>query len=258
MAFFKDFYLHPAFSTKEDRIYWLRFLNAYNHEIHEDGSISILGQKRVKSTYTSIVKGQARTVSFRDELKLKHIPFKFRKVNMNFDLSNSGITSLEGCPEIVMGDFDCSYTNIASLTNAPSFVKDSFVCDSCPNLTSLKGCPETVPYIFSSRKTKISSLEGGPKKVQKAYVDFNPHLTSLKGAPEFFEKHSEGTDSSLLFSFEGNKALKDLVGLPYADNLEYRYIHTKFTREEIEKAKNSSRIHSHMDQEEKDIFGGVF
>jgi len=269
----KNFYLHPEYARRDDpkfiqeygpslknkgREYWLRWLSCFKHEIYEDGSISILGQLRPpnvnsKTEFTSKdIRRTKADVSFADDRTISHIPFKFKKIVGNLILSDSGITSLEGCPEIVTGSFYCTNTKIQSLKDSP-LVGESFICDSC-NLTSLEGSPEIVPYIFSCKKTRITSLENGPREVGAMIVKRNGTLKTLKGAPLF----KPFNNNKMFFDFSECPNLSDLTGLPYTDGLEYKYDTYKFSKEEIEKAKNSSRIYSHLDQEEKDIFRGVF
>jgi hypothetical protein len=270
---FKNFYLHPEYARRDEpefvaqygssmktkgREYWLRWLEYFRHEVHEDGSISILGQLGIPSSKTKfnprerIAYRDKAVVSFAQDRTITHIPFKFKKVVGTFSIEGSGITSLEGCPEIVTGMFNCSNTKLENLKNSP-LVGESFHCDSC-GLTSLEGSPEIVPYIFSCDNNKITSLEGGPKEVGSMFIKRNGTLKNLKGAPVF--KPYQG--SKMFFVFTECPNLDDLAGLPYTEGLEYKYDTYKFSKEEIEKAKNSSRIHAHLDQEEKDVFGGIF
>jgi hypothetical protein len=260
---FKNFYLHPEYANQgngkgeKGRQYWRTWLSAYDHQINADGSIDIIKQKRSHGNYRILPKGYKGNVSFQDERDIKHIPFKFNKVHMDFNISGSGITSLEGCPEFIGGTFNCSSIKINDLTNAPSIVEESFLCNGC-GLTSLVGCPEVVPFVFSCESNRITSLEGSPKRVQQMFCGGNANFTSLKGAPEIFEKHPNHLKEPLEFNFRNCRSLDDLTGLPYNAELEYKYDAHKFTKEDLEKAQNTSRIHSHLDEEEKEIFGGVF
>jgi len=86
----------------------------------------------------------------------------------------------------------------------------------------------------------------------------NANLTSLKGAPEIFEKHPNHLKEPLEFNFRNCRSLSDLTGLPYGTELKYIYDTHKFTKEDLEKAQNSSKLHALLDDEEKDLFAGVF
>lgn len=255
---FKKFYLHPEYAKQGENVrkYWRTWLGAYEHIIHPDGSIDIIRQRKSHGDYRNLPQNYKGEISFNSERDVKYIPFKFKKVHINFDISYSGITSLEGCPEVVLGSFMCAGIKLNNLKDAP-LVGESFICNGC-DLTSLEGCPEIVPYIFNCESNKITSLENSPKETHVVYCVGNQNLKTLKGAPEIFKKDPNHLNTPLEFNFRNCRNLEDLNGLPYAQGLEYKYDASKFTKEELEKAKNASRIYSHLDQEEKDVFEGIF
>ena len=55
---------------------------------------------------------------------LGKIPVKFGSVNGSFDCSDSGLTTLENCPNIVNGVFNCSRNLLTSLDYFPNYVSD--------------------------------------------------------------------------------------------------------------------------------------
>lgn len=108
---------------------------------------------------------------------------RFRKWKGYFDVSEMGLTTLEGCPEEVDGCFDCSRNRLTSLECAPKKVTDGFFCDR-NRLTSLEGAPETVDGEFNCSHNLLTSLEGAPKQVTEIFDCSHNSLTSLEGLPE--------------------------------------------------------------------------
>jgi len=102
----------------------------------------------------------------------------------NIDVSDLGLTSLEGAPKSVDGYFDCSNTsNLTSLKGAPKSVSGYFSCSGNPKLTSLKGAPENVGASFyCSHNPKLKSLKGTPKNVFGSFwCSYDVNLISLDG-----------------------------------------------------------------------------
>lgn len=67
--------------------------------------------------------------SVKDLLKEKlGIIRPIKEVKGNFNCSNKHLTSLEGCPEIVLVSFDCSYNYLTSLEGCPNKVGYNFYC----------------------------------------------------------------------------------------------------------------------------------
>jgi hypothetical protein len=78
-----------------------------------------------------------------------------------------GLTSLEGAPEVVIGDFWCDYNGLTSLKGAPRIVKGNFYCDN-NRLISLKYSPEIVEgkfWCLHNSFTSIENLEYLPKNI---------------------------------------------------------------------------------------------
>jgi len=119
--------------------------NINNYTINEDGSIDVDGD--VNLTRKSLI----------------NIPLKFRNVSY-FYCDNNQLTSLEGCPQSVVGDFTCHNNQ----------------------LTSLKGCPQSVG-VLNCRYNQLTSLEGCPEIIGgNIFCQFNK-INSFKGISEFFE-----------------------------------------------------------------------
>jgi len=68
---------------------------------------------------------------------LKELPFKFGKIDGDFNCYGNKLTSLTGAPEIVDGDFICHWNNLKDLKYSPKIVNGDFVCN-INNLKSLE------------------------------------------------------------------------------------------------------------------------
>jgi hypothetical protein len=76
--------------------------------------------------------------------------------NGDFDCSNKGLTSLEGCYKEIKGEFFCSNNNITSFEHCPD-ITGSFYC-SGNKLTSFKYCPD-IKGVFYCIGNEITSFE---------------------------------------------------------------------------------------------------
>jgi lysozyme len=61
------------------------------------------------------------------------------------------LKTLKGSPRIVNGTFDVSDTGIISLEGGPNTVNGNYVCSECPNLSSIFGAPTTLKGQFISQ-----------------------------------------------------------------------------------------------------------
>jgi hypothetical protein len=130
---------------------WLILLD---HEVHEDGSVSI--QEDVNLSY----------------LQIQRLPFNFKNVKGDFMCYMDNLTSLQGAPISVGGDFFCYYNNLSSLKGAPISVEGSFNC-KFNKLASLQGAPEKIGGQFLSSQFS-----------DKDYRDFIKHEKYVKGKLE--------------------------------------------------------------------------
>jgi hypothetical protein len=146
---------------------WLWYLNLLDHEIHEDGSVSINGNFSMARKNLAV------------------IPFNFRSVH-TFDCSDNKLTSLKGAPRYAE-KFYCQKNKLTSLEGGPEEVEIVFGCSN-NQLTSLEGAPVKVGGSFYCDSNKLESLKGAPKTVGgDFYCQNNKNLTSLEGAPEYIK-----------------------------------------------------------------------
>lgn len=111
---------------------------------------------------------------------LTQLPVRFGRVDGNFSVANTGLTTLAGCPHTVKTGFDCSGTAIADFTGGPTTVDGYYFAKNMPNLTSLHGLPEIVRSTLNLDGTKnVTSLDGLPPKIGALVLP--PSIVSLKG-----------------------------------------------------------------------------
>ncbi len=259
----KDIPLNPVYVNHptHNRDWWLRWLKAYKHEVHSDGTVSILGQinrlpdeKHLRPFVGKERKEREQNaiVQFKNKNIFTDFPFKFKKIVGTLDISDSGITSLEYAPEIVTGNFYCYGIKLKNgLQNSPN-VGGSFNCSQC-DLHSLEGSPEIIPKEFICTDNRIKNLENGPKEVGSMNISFNYRLESLKGSPRI-----KPFDNKPYFNFQYCSGLKTLENLPVSENIIYGYEGTRFTKEDIEEAKRVGTVGSHSSKKAKELFGGLF
>ena len=164
---------------------WLKEHSINNYMISEDFYITVQGN-----------------VNLNQKLKVNKLPVRFKMVDGYFDISNNGLTSLDGCPKIVtrdfncsknkltslfegpseVGDFDCSFNQLKSLSYAPKEVKGNFDCSN-NQIDSIKGMPRTIKGFFNCSNNKIASLKGGPKNVDTIFDCSENIIERLNGGP---------------------------------------------------------------------------
>lgn len=141
-------------------------------EVHQDGSIS--AEKNIKFD----------NKHFDDNV----LPFKFKKVDGQFSIVNTGLMSLEGCPEVITDTFIASANLFKDLKHFPKKVKgatlshnqiknfegvgeiDSLIANSC-KIDSLKGLPDGMSYLELRFNERLTSLKDLPKNIQKLFID---------------------------------------------------------------------------------------
>jgi len=106
-----------------------------------------------------------------------------KQKGININVSDSGLTSLDGAPKEVVGYFYCDNNKLTSLSGAPDKVGGHFDCSS-NKLTSLTGAPDKVVGHFSCYNNELTSLTGAPDKVDGHFNCDNNKLESLTGAPD--------------------------------------------------------------------------
>ncbi len=110
------------------------------------------------------------------------LPLRFGDVDVDFDCSNCGLTTLEGAPKYVRSTFRCNDNNLTSLTGGPEVVKGSYKCQN-NQLTSLEGAPKRVGHISEDTYTSFDTGESWTTGYS-SYCDFdcqNNNITTLEG-----------------------------------------------------------------------------
>ena len=83
---------------------------------------------------------------------MRHMPVQFGYVKGFFDVSGSGLISLEGSPHTVGGGFYARSVDISNLVGGPKHATN-YWCTENQLLQSLEGAPETVSGSFIVRYT---------------------------------------------------------------------------------------------------------
>jgi hypothetical protein len=131
---------------------------------------------------------------------LKKFPIK---VGGDFNIEESDLNSLEGCPKEVGGNFRAKNNRLRYLEGCPEKIGGDLDV-SRNQLISLGGCPEKIGGSFIASDNKLESLIGGPKEVGNNYrVDNNPPLKNLEGAPEEVKGDFYASDNIHLQSLIG-------------------------------------------------------
>jgi hypothetical protein len=76
------------------------------------------------------------------------IGVRLKSVEGSFNVSTCGLTTLDGCPELITGAFNCTFNQLKNLTGGPITVKGNCNCYA-NELTSLEGLPIKVGGDFS-------------------------------------------------------------------------------------------------------------
>ena len=73
---------------------------------------------------------------------LYKIPLKFGIVKGNFSCRNNKLTSLEGCPNRIIGNFNCGVNKqLKNLEGCPSYIDGDFFCVDNDNIYNFDGFP---------------------------------------------------------------------------------------------------------------------
>jgi hypothetical protein len=223
---------------------WLKDHSINNYIISEDLYIIVQGN-----------------VNLSQKLNVKKLPVKFKMVDGYFDISNNGLTSLEGCPNIVtkdfncsknnlhslfegpteVGDFDCSYNQLKNLSYAPKEIKGNFDC-SHNEINSIKGMPRTIKGFFNCSFNKLVTLKGGPKNVETIFNCSNNTIERLLGGPV-----SVGQD---YLCFKNNLAdldgVADEIGWSLVTDIRLNHVSSNFDNEEKTWKYKGSEVISHI------------
>lgn len=157
------------------------------------------------------------------------LPVQFHEVGGDFNVADTTLTSLRGCPQKVLGDFDCSGCQLTSLEHAPLIVKGNFHCGG-NRLTNLRGSPQEVGLgrlggNFSFLGNQITSLEGCPERVGGGFFGQRNQIQNLEFFPAFIYKMVE---------LSGNPALGDIQFLYTHEEVYAHHLAFKTAKEEKE------------------------
>ena len=94
-----------------------------------------------------------------------HLPFRWGKVDGDFDITGMQLESLEGCPHTVGGEFLCLWNRLRSLQGGPRVVGKEYTATGLHNLTILDGLPEQIV---------------NDEEVAWIYLSYRPDLPLLK------------------------------------------------------------------------------
>lgn len=127
------------------------------------------------------------SIRLKFQSELEKLPVEFFSIDVGFDVSNSKLKSLEGCPKIVDGYFKAERTNITNLKGAPVTVNASFTCSNNSQLISLEGAPKYVGGNFSCDHTNIRNfrgvnmvVDGNFRCINTSIEEFNAEYLSIK------------------------------------------------------------------------------
>lgn len=103
--------------TREDITIWLSHLGIDKYHIHDDLTVDVHEIVDLNSENLTI------------------IPVQFGVVNADFYCHSNQLTSLKGCPQVVLGKFFCQDNPLANLEYLPTHIADDFYCSGKINLT---------------------------------------------------------------------------------------------------------------------------
>ncbi len=96
---------------------------------------------------------------------LTEIPLNFNKVSGYFSCSDNQITSLEGCPDTVLGSFYCNHNLLTDLEFSPRIISNDFMCGD-NQLTTLKGAPDVINGTFYCGSNPLKDIEYLPRFIR--------------------------------------------------------------------------------------------
>lgn len=139
---------------------------------NKDGSYDVDGDMYIDSAFIG---------------KISKLPIKFRRINGNFDCSLLGLTTLEGCPEIVEESFSCENNNLTNLIDGPKTVNGSYYNCDRNKLTSLEGAPISFNNYnteFSARRNLLTTLKGLPEVINGSLLVDSNLIKTLDDCPK--------------------------------------------------------------------------
>ena len=139
---------------------------------------------------------------------------------MTLDLSNKGLTTLDGIDLTGVTQLYCGDNQLTSLPPLPKTLKELYCCDN--NLTRLPNLPETLKKLYC-QNNQLTSLPPLPETLQQLYCEDN-QLMSLPPLPETLEELDcynnlltflPSLPKTLKFLYCHNNQLTSLPDLPH-------------------------------------------
>lgn len=116
--------------------------------------------------------------AYNDLMQLEFAPIRCG----GFNCAKTNISTLNGCPQEILGDFYCSDNRITSLEDGPKIVVGDYFCNN-NRITSLKGVPKYIKGDFGCSKNKLKSLRHCPEQIDGSFLVSNCELENLKYLP---------------------------------------------------------------------------
>ena len=142
----------------------------------------------------------------------------------NCDISNSGVTSLNGMTQHIGGYFQCNDNKCKNLLGGPQYVGKDFIVRR-NGLESLEGIPTHLNGSLFCDKNNLQNLQGGPSYVKGDYICSNNKLQQGDNKPVIVMGMFDCA-SNKLTSFRGlpvyigkifncnNNDFSDFIGIP--------------------------------------------
>lgn len=108
---------------------------------------------------------------------IMRLPFKFGKINGDFNCSFNYLKDLRNSPDEVTGSFNCTGNILKNLEYGPKYVGNEYIC-RFNNLINLNGYPEYVGKIFNCSFNHINNLKYLPNEL--TVDEFNVSHNNLR------------------------------------------------------------------------------
>jgi len=139
----------------------------------------------------------------------------------DMDMSNKGLTSLEGMPDVVNGMLICSENKLITLDGMPHTIYGNCFINH-NKLTSLKGIAQAVYGDIYCSGNQLTSLKGIPKK--------------LYGIIDCFNNKNEHLQQEFFFIFQNPHLTEDIIKIKmYLQTKSEYYLTPEEYEEYIEK-----------------------
>ena len=128
----------------------------------------------------------------------------------DYNISDHGVTSLNGCPRNISNNFYADHNLLKNLIGGPDYVGGTY--DVRYNkLTSLEGCPTRVSTL-NCCSNKLKDLKHAPVHVSGDFLCSSNLITSLEFAPETTVRHFKCVNNRLEDLKDIHKHVKKVGG----------------------------------------------